>query len=161
MTLKSKLPSQSGGRLSPSPLPAALARTHILPFVVLFPQLVIYQLQLLLAGPAVRQHRCLLLTPHVKHTRAPDAERAKNKKQAAWESAAASFRHCTPPPGGATGLRAASSLCSGKQPPATQPRGDAFVFIDGPEWGSFLERCPRKGQEKVSKRLALLSFRGI
>ncbi|KAL0596310.1 hypothetical protein AAY473_034258 [Plecturocebus cupreus] len=53
----------------------ALAGTHILPFVVLFPQLVIYQLQLLLAGPAVRLHRGLLLTPHVKHARAPE-ERA-------------------------------------------------------------------------------------
>lgn len=57
----------------------ALVDTHVLPFVVLFPQLVIYQLQLLLAGPAVRLHCGLLLTPHVKHTRAPECRQSREK----------------------------------------------------------------------------------
>lgn len=76
----SKRPVTHGAGQLP-PLPVALAGTHILPFVVLFPQLVIYQLQLLLAGPAVRLHCSLLLTSHVKHTRAPECGESRDKNR--------------------------------------------------------------------------------
>lgn len=121
--------------------------THVLPLVVLLAQLAIYELQLLLAGPAVWLHRGLLLTPHVQQAGAPGGHGGQP-----WAGSCCSARSAPggpPPPPAAT-------RPAGRPQPVTRPM-ELRVQVPGCVWKSregtgelrafLIGKCVRKRSE--------------